>query len=64
MEKRAEMTVGVVGLGYVGLPLAVGFGKLVDTNGLDLSQEKVEAYRQFRDPTGEVSELPPLDEAT
>jgi UDP-N-acetyl-D-glucosamine/UDP-N-acetyl-D-galactosamine dehydrogenase len=48
-------TVAVVGLGYVGLPLAVEFGKLYPTIGLDLSQEKIEAYRRFVDPTGEVS---------
>jgi UDP-N-acetyl-D-glucosamine/UDP-N-acetyl-D-galactosamine dehydrogenase len=48
--------VGVVGLGYVGLPLAVSFGRLHDTVGFDLSHEKVESYRRFRDPTGEVSD--------
>ena len=48
-------TVAVVGLGYVGLPLAVEFGKKYRTLGLDLSKEKVEAYRRFIDPTGEVS---------
>jgi UDP-N-acetyl-D-galactosamine dehydrogenase len=48
-------TVAVVGLGYVGLPLAVEFGKGCRTIGFDLSEEKVSAYcRQF-DPTGEVS---------
>jgi UDP-N-acetyl-D-galactosamine dehydrogenase len=48
-------TVAVVGLGYVGLPLAVEFGKKYRTLGFDLSAEKVEAYRRFTDPTGEVS---------
>ena len=47
--------VAVVGLGYVGLPLAVEFGKQRRTIGLDLSQRKIEAYRRFEDPTGEVS---------
>ena len=47
--------VAVVGLGYVGLPLAVEFGKKMTTIGYDLSVEKVEAYRRFCDPTGEVS---------
>ena len=47
--------VAVVGLGYVGLPLAVEFGKRRRTIGLDLSQRKIEAYRRFEDPTGEVS---------
>jgi UDP-N-acetyl-D-galactosamine dehydrogenase len=53
---RDASTVGIVGLGYVGLPLAVGFGKSFDTIGFDLSREKVESYRNFRDPTGEVPE--------
>jgi UDP-N-acetyl-D-galactosamine dehydrogenase len=46
--------VAVVGLGYVGLPLAVELGKKFTTIGFDLSAEKVEAYRRFVDPTGEV----------
>ena len=48
-------TVAVVGLGYVGLPLAVAFGKKLRTIGFDLSAEKVENYRRHVDPTGEVS---------
>ena len=48
--------VAVVGLGYVGLPLAVEFGKKRETIGFDLSQVKVENYRRFIDPTGEVSD--------
>lgn len=47
--------IAVVGLGYVGLPLAVEFGKKYRTIGLDLSKEKVESYKNFIDPTGEVS---------
>ena len=47
--------VAVVGLGYVGLPLAVEFGKKRKTIGFDLSQAKVENYRQCIDSTGEVS---------
>ncbi|HZR03361.1 MAG TPA: nucleotide sugar dehydrogenase [Burkholderiales bacterium] len=48
-------TVAVVGLGYVGLPLAVAFGKKYPTIGFDVSAEKVDQYRQFCDPTGEIS---------
>ena len=48
-------TVAVVGLGYVGLPLAVEFGKVFPTIGFDLSQPKIDAYRRHVDPTGEVS---------
>ncbi len=47
--------VAVVGLGYVGLPLAVEFGKKHRTVGFDLSQKKIDSYRSFVDPTGEVS---------
>jgi UDP-N-acetyl-D-mannosaminuronate dehydrogenase len=45
----------VVGLGYVGLPLAVEFGKKFKTLGFDLSAEKVADYGRYADPTGEVS---------
>lgn len=48
-------TVAVVGLGYVGLPLAVAFGKQLRTIGFDLSEEKIAHYRRAEDPTGEVS---------
>ena len=48
-------TIAVVGLGYVGLPLAVEFGKKFRTIGFDLSVEKIESYKRFIDPTGEVS---------
>ncbi|UCH16479.1 MAG: nucleotide sugar dehydrogenase [Burkholderiales bacterium] len=48
-------TIAVVGLGYVGLPLAVEFGKKYRTLGFDLSAHKVEHYRRFVDPTGEVA---------
>ena len=51
----ANTTIAVVGLGYVGLPLAVEFGKKFPTVGFDLSAAKIDAYRRFVDPTGEVS---------
>jgi UDP-N-acetyl-D-glucosamine/UDP-N-acetyl-D-galactosamine dehydrogenase len=47
--------VAVVGMGYVGLPLAVEFGKKFDTVGYDLSADKIDSYRRFCDPTGEIS---------
>jgi UDP-N-acetyl-D-galactosamine dehydrogenase len=50
------VTVAVVGLGYVGLPLAVEFGRRYTTIGFDLSETKIAAYRRGFDPTGEVSE--------
>lgn len=47
--------VAVVGLGYVGLPLAVEFGKKRQTIGYDLSTSKIDSYKQYIDPTGEVT---------
>jgi len=49
-------TVAVVGLGYVGLPLALAFGREMPTIGFDISPEKVEAYRKGFDPTGEMDD--------
>lgn len=48
--------VAVVGLGYVGLPIAVEFGKSCRTIGYDLSQSKIVSLRKGCDPTGEVAE--------
>ena len=48
-------TIAVIGLGYVGLPLAVEFGKKHETLGFDLAADKVAAYARHVDPTGEVS---------
>ena len=47
-------TIAVVGLGYVGFPLAVEFGKVRETIGFDLSEDKVASYRQCVDPAGEL----------
>jgi len=47
-------TVAVIGLGYVGLPLALAFGRVVPTVGFEISLDKVEAYREGYDPTGEM----------
>ena len=47
--------VAIVGLGYVGLPLAVEFGKVFETIGFDLSSTKIGHFRRGEDPTGEVS---------
>ncbi len=51
----SNTTIAVVGLGYVGLPLAVAFAKKFPTIGFDLSAVKVDAYRRHYDAMGEVS---------
>lgn len=52
MTKPAER-IAVVGLGYVGLPLALAFGKTRDTIGFDVDPRKIKAYLSGTDPTGE-----------
>jgi UDP-N-acetyl-D-galactosamine dehydrogenase len=47
--------VAVIGLGYVGLPLAVAFGRYGPTIGFDLAAEKVAQLRGHVDPAGEVA---------
>ncbi|MES9905387.1 MAG: nucleotide sugar dehydrogenase [Sedimenticola sp.] len=50
------VTIAVIGLGYVGLPLAVAFGRKNKTIGFDLDTRKIDHYRSYYDPAGEVSE--------
>jgi UDP-N-acetyl-D-galactosamine dehydrogenase len=46
----------VVGLGYVGLPIAVAFAEKVKTLGFDINQEKINVYKQGIDPTREIGD--------
>ena len=55
MKISAETTIAVIGLGYVGLPLAVEFGKKYTTTGFDLNSGIIDSYKKHIDPTGEVS---------
>ncbi len=50
------MKIAIIGLGYVGIQLAVGLGRQHTVVGFDLNDTKVRAYRSGEDPTGEVSE--------
>lgn len=54
-NKVSEDVIAVVGLGYVGLPLAIAFGKRGKVIGLDLSRDKIASYATGVDPAGEVS---------
>ena len=51
-----EETLTVIGLGYVGLPLAVEFAKKYDVAGFDLNQDKLAQYRNGTDVTEEVGD--------
>lgn len=53
---KKEEKISVVGLGYVGLPLAVAFAKVADVVGFDISREKVEQYHKGIDATKEVGD--------
>ncbi|MCL2367361.1 MAG: nucleotide sugar dehydrogenase [Oscillospiraceae bacterium] len=54
--QNREEKLAVIGLGYVGMPLAVAFSKTVDTIGFDVNEEKIQTYRQGIDPTKEVGD--------
>ncbi len=51
-----NVRIGVIGLGYVGLPLAVEFGKQYDTVGYDIDATRIEAVREYGDRNREVSQ--------
>ncbi|MFS8064609.1 MAG: nucleotide sugar dehydrogenase [Luteimonas sp.] len=55
MQDLASARIGVIGLGYVGLPLAVEFGKQYDTLGYDIDPDRITALRDNSDHNGEVS---------
>ena len=54
--KNREEKISLVGLGYVGMPIAVAFAKKVDVIGFDVNKEKIELYKQGIDPTKEVGQ--------
>jgi UDP-N-acetyl-D-galactosamine dehydrogenase len=59
INQQAEITqktVAIVGLGYVGLPLALAFGRVMRTIGFDINQHKIAAYGNQQDPTGEMQQ--------
>lgn len=51
-----EEKIAVIGLGYVGLPLAVAFARKVNVIGFDLNEEKIGLYKAGIDPTNEVGD--------
>lgn len=51
-----DLHVGIIGLGYVGLPLAVEFGKKRPTLGFDINQKRIDELRGGNDGTGEVDQ--------
>ena len=56
MIKKEEINISVIGLGYVGLPLAVEFSKKYDVVGFDLDEIRVSELNSNYDKTNELSE--------
>lgn len=52
LERKTKLS--LVGLGYVGMPIAVAFAKKIDVVGYDLNAKKIELYKSGIDPTNEV----------
>jgi UDP-N-acetyl-D-galactosamine dehydrogenase len=48
--------IAIIGLGYVGMPLAVAFAKKIDVVGFDINRKKIELYKSGIDPTNEVGD--------
>ena len=53
--------IGVVGLGYVGLPLAVEFGKQFATIGFDIAEARIQELRAGKDATLEIQDKELID---
>jgi len=54
INKKTKLS--LIGLGYVGMPIAVAFAKTVDVIGYDLNEEKINLYKNGTDPTREVGD--------
>ena len=55
MLQRADLKIAIIGLGYVGLPLAVEFGKKIPVIGFDIHQQRIDELTLGKDHTLEVS---------
>ena len=55
MMMLSEVNIAVIGLGYVGLPLAVEFGKSISVIGFDINKQRIQALRQGKDSTLELT---------
>lgn len=52
INKKEKLS--LIGLGYVGMPIAVAFAKKLDVIGFDINKEKIDLYKKGIDPTNEV----------
>ena len=56
MQIKKETKVGIIGLGYVGLPLAVEFGKLFNVVGFDIDETRIAELNNCQDRTKELTD--------
>ena len=55
-DSLTDLKIGIIGLGYVGLPLAVEFGKKFPVTGFDINQGRIAQLQAGHDSTLEVSD--------
>jgi UDP-N-acetyl-D-galactosamine dehydrogenase len=53
--KKSNLSIAIIGLGYVGLPLAVEFGKKFSVIGFDINNQRINSLNQGYDETLEIS---------
>ena len=53
IDKKAKVL--IIGLGYVGLPIALAFAKKVSVIGFDINKERIEMMKKGIDPSGELA---------
>jgi UDP-N-acetyl-D-galactosamine dehydrogenase len=58
MKTNFPRCVAVVGLGYVGLPLAAAFGKVITTIAFDINEKRVRELRKGTDRNGDIRHYP------
>ena len=54
VERKTKLS--LIGLGYVGMPIAVEFAKHIEVVGFDVNEEKIRLYQKGVDPTKEVGD--------
>ncbi|TKC00447.1 nucleotide sugar dehydrogenase [Pedobacter cryophilus] len=55
IPKKVAYKIGIIGQGYVGLPLAAAFGSVFETIGFDINQHRIKELQQFNDQTKQLS---------
>ena len=54
IKYNTNINIGIIGLGYVGLPLAIEFGKICSTVGFDINESRIDELKKSIDSTLEI----------